>query len=84
MGENDQTPGQAAARSDGTEKVRTGAVISPLLQRSGPVADLVFIATIVAFFGLAMLLVRACERIIGAYEEATTPAASTPTTKLAA
>lgn len=30
-----------------------------------PVADLIFVAVILAFFGLAVLLVQACDRIIG-------------------
>ena len=37
--------------------------------------DFAFVATIVAFFALAVLFVRACDRIIGPEEEgAVTPA----------
>jgi hypothetical protein len=32
-------------------------------------ADVTFVLVIVGFFGLAYLLVRACERIIGSEEE---------------
>jgi len=32
-------------------------------------ADLLFIAMMVAFFGLAVVLVRICDRIIGADED---------------
>jgi|1186.fasta_scaffold701665_1 hypothetical protein len=38
-------------------------------------ADVVFVAVILAFFALAALLVRACERIIGPDELAAVPAA---------
>lgn len=48
-------------------------------------ADLVFLVVIVAFFGVAMLLLRACDRIIGSDEQATAPAAaSTRSTEVAA
>jgi hypothetical protein len=40
------------------------------------VSDLLFVALIVGFFVLAGLFVRACDRIIGADEEA--PAATAP------
>ncbi|MDP9073869.1 MAG: hypothetical protein M3N98_06760 [Actinomycetota bacterium] len=39
-------------------------------------SDLLFVAIIVGFFGLAALFIRGCDRIIGADEEA--PAASEP------
>ncbi|MDQ1416117.1 MAG: hypothetical protein QOF81_1730 [Acidimicrobiaceae bacterium] len=42
-------------------------------------SDLLFVVIIVVFFLLAGLFVRACDRIIGADEEATTPTATTPT-----
>ena len=32
-------------------------------------ADLLFIAMMVAFFGLAVVLIRVCDRIIGADED---------------
>jgi hypothetical protein len=47
------------------------------------VSDLLFVVIIVVFFLLAGLFVRACDRIIGADEEApatTTPITTTPTT----
>ena len=48
-------------------------------------ADLVFIVIIVAFFGLAVLLVRACDRIIGVDNEAkTAPKQSHPVEDVAA
>jgi len=40
------------------------------MQRSRTVADLVFLVVIVAFFGVAMLLVRVCDAIIGPDEQA--------------
>jgi hypothetical protein len=43
------------------------------------VSDLLFVVIIVVFFLLAGLFVRACDRIIGADEEATTPTATAPT-----
>ena len=41
-------------------------------------ADLVFLGVIVAFLGLAVLLVRGCERIIGADVQAMAPSGTTP------
>jgi hypothetical protein len=38
-------------------------------------ADLLFIALMVVFFGLAVLLIKACDRIIGADEEVVVRAA---------
>ena len=35
-----------------------------------PVTDLILLAILAAFFGLAVLLVKACERIVGASPEA--------------
>jgi hypothetical protein len=34
-------------------------------------ADIVFVAVILAFFGLCVLYMKACERIIGSAEETT-------------
>ena len=42
-------------------------------------SDLLFVVIIVMFFVLAGLFVQACDRIIGADEQA--PAATTPSTK---
>jgi len=44
---------------------------------TGGVADLAFAGIVVAFFALAALLVRACERIIGPDEQAV-PATEAP------
>lgn len=41
-------------------------------------ADLVFVSVIVAFFAVALLLVRACERIIGPVEQAAAPSSRAP------
>ncbi len=40
--------------------------------------DIVFVSIIVAFFGLAWLLVHACERIIGADDHAMAPTTGAP------
>jgi len=42
------------------------------------VQDILFVAIIVAFFGLAALLVRACELIIGPADEAGRAPAAAP------
>ncbi len=39
-------------------------------------ADVIFLIVIVAFFGLMVLLVKACERIIGSDEIASSPSTS--------
>lgn len=41
-------------------------------------ADLIFLSVIVAFFALALLLVRACERIIGSDEQVSAAPSRTP------
>lgn len=51
----------------------------------GTVADLVFLVMIAAFFGVAMLLLRACDAIIGPDEQTAAPAAAiTRSTEVAA
>jgi hypothetical protein len=43
--------------------------LNPLVTRQeDPVGDVIFVALTLALFGLAWLLVRACERIIGPEE----------------
>jgi len=44
-------------------------------------ADLVFVSVLVAFFALAVLLVRACERVIGSDEQAGAVPRPTPAAK---
>ncbi len=41
-------------------------------------ADLIFLSVIVAFFALALLLVRACERIIGSDDQVGAAPSRTP------
>jgi hypothetical protein len=41
-------------------------------------ADVVFVGVMIAFFALAVLLVRACEAIIGSDEETTRPSTGEP------
>lgn len=40
-------------------------------------SDLIYVALVVAFFAVAMVLVRACEHIIGPDEPAATPGGAT-------
>lgn len=40
--------------------------------------DLVFLAIVVAFFGLAVLFVRGCEAILGPDETAAAPSTAAP------
>jgi hypothetical protein len=42
------------------------------------VGDVVFIGILVAFFGLAVLLVHGCERIIGPAEQGENPSRAVP------
>lgn len=43
-----------------------------------PMADLIFVSVIVAFFALALLLVRGCQRIIGSDEQVGAASSRTP------
>ena len=47
-------------------------------------SDLIYVALVVTFFAVAMLLVRACEHIIGPDEPAATPAATPEPAEVAA
>ena len=58
-----------------TGRSTTGTSSSRRKRRAGlSLGDVVFLATLVAFFGLAALLVRGCDRIIGPDEAAPRPA----------
>ena len=65
----------------GEEGVRNGPGRDTWSYNESVIADVLLLAILVAFFALAVLFVRACERIIGPDLEAAAPAIDQPTPK---